>query len=473
MPWSDERVSEPRSGPDPTPGGDGTPLRLGSAAEFTCVRALLQRAGFAEAAVCRALGIPDVSELDAVRPAAADLAAAGSELLALLIRLFVLAERLPRHLVEPHVDAAALESLLALGLLRPGAGPAAGQAAAGGYHAPVFLYPVAGMLIASDRLRNPDRSPLVVQPDAVYPAASWNTRLFLQVIPRAPAADVLDLGTGTGIAALVQSGQARRVVAADIAARSVHFARFNALLNGCQNVEVVQGDLYAPVAGQSFDRIVANPPYMASLTNRLIFRDAGETGEALIARIVEGLPRHLRPGGTFYGTCMGLDTAAGTFEQRVRRWLGEQQPQFDVIFATRGSATPEEYARGLAEAPGEVERWLELFQRLGVRSAALGALVIHRRAGTAAGGAPAVHRPGRRRGAPQLLARLPRYPGPGGGTGSGRGRRGAGALCAAPGPAAGGGGGRRVRRTGLLAGPLRLHRPGRLGPRRAPAAVPR
>ena len=45
---------------------------------------------------------------------------------------------------------------------------------------------------------------------------------------------------------------------------------------------VVEGDMYAPVEGLTFDRIVTHPPYIPAKQTGLIFRDGGEDGEQII-----------------------------------------------------------------------------------------------------------------------------------------------------------------------------------------------
>ena len=117
-------------------------------------------------------------------------------------------------------------------------------------YAPVLLYPVGGFLIASDRHNSPDGSPFVPPADIVFPAIFAGTLQFLGLVPSGPMEAALDLCSGTGIAAMMMGRTAGRAVAADITARATHFAHFNRLLNDCPNVAIVQGDLYAPVAGR-------------------------------------------------------------------------------------------------------------------------------------------------------------------------------------------------------------------------------
>jgi carbamoyltransferase len=354
------------------------PLRLGEAKDFKRVASLLNGSGFDEPSVCRALKIENLSRVGQARSENADFGAAGSETLEVLVRLFLLLEAVGRDRVERTIDRAALNSLLALDLLRlcdpvPDA-----------YCASVFLCPVEGLLIASDRHLNPDGSQPLPLPDAVFPAVFAGTLLFLRVISKKRVRDGLDLCSGSGVGALVMSKFADRSAACDITGRSVHFARFNALLNGCTNVEAIESDLYFAVEGRTFDLIVAHPPYVPSLPDDQVFRDGGQTGEELLRRIVEGLPGYLRPGGRFYCVSAGWETAEGPLEHRVRKWLGPAESQFDVVFAYGRQITSERLARELAERsgsddPGALLKWDQLFGSAGMQRLVYGALVISRR----------------------------------------------------------------------------------------------
>ncbi len=70
----------------------------------------------------------------------------------------------------------------------------------------------------------------------------------------------LELGTGSGVVACALARAGARVVATDIDAEACRNARMNAALNHL-DIDVRQGDLFAPVAGESFDGIVANLPF--------------------------------------------------------------------------------------------------------------------------------------------------------------------------------------------------------------------
>ena len=359
------------------PPSQDVPLRLVTAAEFARVRSLLHAAQFEEEMVCRALHIASMADLGAARREHLD-TAASSATFALLVRLFVLVEAVPVTEVEGAVDAPMLDSLVALDLLRLTRRADGNEV----YFAPVLLYPIAGLLIASDRYENPDGSPFVPPPDVVFPAIFRGTLRFLRVISKSPADEALDLCCGTGIGALVLSRHVRRAVASDITGRATQFARFNRLLNGCENVEVVQGDLYEPVEGRMFDRVIAHPPYVPALSETHVFRDAGETGEGVLERIVAGLPRHLRPGGTFYCLSAGWDTAEGPFETRIRGWLGDHSPEFDLILAQQEEMSPSQVVRWLSDksagGDGVREAFEKRFTAAALERNVYGAIVLHR-----------------------------------------------------------------------------------------------
>ena len=119
---------------------------------------------------------------------------------------------------------------------------------------------------------------------------------------RRPVARALDLGTGNGIQALLVAANADRVVATDINERALAFAAFNAALNGVENVEFRAGSFFEPVAGEQFDLIVTNPPYVISPESKFLFRDSGLRGDSVSEQVARALPQHLAEGG--FGTVM-------------------------------------------------------------------------------------------------------------------------------------------------------------------------
>jgi methylase of polypeptide subunit release factors len=215
----------------------------------------------------------------------------------------------------------------------------------------VALYPTEGILVASDKHSNLNAVAEGTPADIVYSALTSETHRFVKLMPRVPCEDYLELCSGTGIAALVAARSfARRAWAVDITERSTRFARFNAALNGLSNVSALAGDLYAPVAGRTFDVISAHPPYVPSPEQSMVFRDGGEDGEQITRRIIGGLAAHLRPGGQFYCDCVMTDRRGAPLEQRIREMLGPAHEEFDVLLGTAGTFDGDGYLARLAQA---------------------------------------------------------------------------------------------------------------------------
>ena len=152
-------------------------------------------------------------------------------------------------------------------------------------------------LLADRRLRTPDLAALrLPRGDMVYPPGS-DSVLLADVVPERDGEMVLDLCTGSGIQALAVAPRARRVVAVDIGARAAAMASLNAMLNGAGAVEVRAGDLYAPVRGERFDLILANPPFVPAPARGPAYHSGGPRGDRVLRRVVAGLGAHLRDGG--------------------------------------------------------------------------------------------------------------------------------------------------------------------------------
>jgi len=281
--------------------------------------------------------------------------------------------------VERHAARALpLDLLTALGLIVPH------TATPGLLSGTVALYPLRDLYIVSDRpssIEGDERRP---PDDLVYPAMIPNTQLFLDLIQPGPCDAFLDLCAGTGIAALLAARDgAAQAYSYDITRRSTAFAEFNRRLNGIPNLSASQGDLYQPAGELTFDRIVAHPPYVPVYRPNLIFDSGGQDGEQIVRRIIEGLPRYLRPGGRFYGLTMGSDRQH-PFEQRLREWLGPAEHEFDVAFINRITRTPREWAAesviGKNGSVADIAEWRSFFDNLHVSALVYGLVMIQRRA---------------------------------------------------------------------------------------------
>jgi hypothetical protein len=317
------------------------PVRIGRPEEFARVRGLLRAAGFDDDTVCRTLGVENLGQFARVHWDAPVLASAPA-LLRSLIEVFIRGRHVPEAELRALCGEEAWGALLALGLLATGASPTL-------IGSPVWLYPVDGFLVISDRHDDPHGRPVALADDAVFPAMDAGTLRFLKLLPDARGGTALDLCGGCGIGALHLSRTTRDSVTADVTERSALFADFNSRLNGA-SVTSVCGDLYQPLRGRTFDLITAHPPFVPAEAPKMVFRDAGETGEDIVRRVVEGLPAHLRANGTCMIVCAGRD-AEQPFEQRARDWLGPAASGFDVVFGHQ-QAIPIEQIGGNAKETG-------------------------------------------------------------------------------------------------------------------------
>ncbi|WP_336645049.1 DUF7059 domain-containing protein [Microbacterium sp. USHLN186] len=190
------------------------------------------------------------------------------------------------------------------------------------------------------------------------------SRTLAELVVQNPVGRALDLGTGCGIQALLISRHAGAVVATDISARALAYAGLNAALNGVRNIEFRLGSLFEPVAGEAFDLIVSNPPFVitprASDLPEYEYRDGGMVGDALVEEFLRSVPAHLAPGGIAQllgnwesrGARPGLD--------RVRSWADDA---LDVWVIQREELTPLGYAELWIRDGGTLPRDAE-FARL-------------------------------------------------------------------------------------------------------------
>jgi release factor glutamine methyltransferase len=150
----------------------------------------------------------------------------------------------------------------------------------------------------SVQLEDLNGMPIVVLPDVFNPKLLRSGDFLVQQLERRDllprGSRVLDLGSGSGAGGIAAARRGSRVTAVDINPSAVRCTTLNALLNNV-NLDVREGDLFAPVEGERFDVILFNPPYY-----RGVPRDAigyAWRSPDIIERFSSGLANHLTPGG--------------------------------------------------------------------------------------------------------------------------------------------------------------------------------
>ena len=181
------------------------------------------------------------------------------------------------------------------------------------------------------------------------PSDSWLLIDVMRSRDLARGRRALDVFTGSGVLAVAAGlAGARSVTAVDISRRAALCARANGRLNGTR-VRALHGDLFEPVAGEHFDLVTANPPYVPSVGGELPAGGAarawegGPDGRALVERFSAGVRAHLAPGGT---VLMVVSSLTGEAETLAALRAGGLEPE--VAARHRGLLGPIVSARAEA-----------------------------------------------------------------------------------------------------------------------------
>jgi release factor glutamine methyltransferase len=154
-----------------------------------------------------------------------------------------------------------------------------------------------------------------------------------------PGARVLELCAGPAFAGIVAArGAQGSLTTVDVSRRAQVNAWLNGRLNGVP-VRALRGDLLDPVAGERFDLILANPPYVPGppppARGAARAWDAGPDGRVVLDRICAAAPAHLAPGGMLLLVHSDLVGEAATLHAYTARGLAA-----DVAERERGPLGP-------------------------------------------------------------------------------------------------------------------------------------
>lgn len=303
------------------------------------------------------------------------LRATATDPLSTLVRLFLLGAEVPRGHLHEVFTRVPLDALVAGGVL---------EVADGTVRAALDIRPhsdgARDFLVVSDQDAALRGAPL--RRDHVLGIGGASMSLARAVI-RTPVRRALDLGTGCGIQALHLDGHCDEIVGTDTNERALKLAAATARLNG-MSWDLRSGSLFEPVAGERFDLIVSNPPFViGSGVSDYIYRDSGVAGDGLCRDLIEQVGDHLNPGGTAQIMANWI-VRDGDWRDRVRDWLAGTGLHAWVV--QRELADPVSYVSlwlaDAGESPDQAARrggaWLDWFAEEGITGIGMGLISLRR-----------------------------------------------------------------------------------------------
>ena len=246
----------------------------------------------------------------------------------------------------------------------------------------IKLLPFKGMLVAFDQVRLLNTE----EKEGYVMGIGASTLTLANFTIRKPSLHVLDLGAGCGIQAMLASTHSRHVTASDRNPRAVRFSRFNAAINGLENMICMEGDLFAPVAGNRFDLIVTNPPFVISPESRYIYRDSGLPTDQICQKIIREASRYLTEGGFCQMLCNWAEAEGQPWRDRLQEWVADLGCDAWVIRSeSRDAATyastwirHTEPGIGPEEFDDRFDQWMMYYKKQKIEAMSAGLITLRR-----------------------------------------------------------------------------------------------
>jgi hypothetical protein len=157
-------------------------------------------------------------------------------------------------------------------------------------------------------------------------------------------------------------------------------------LNAVATVEVREGDMLAPAAGETYDLIVSNPPFVISPARRYLFRDATAPLDHLCRTFVRAAPAHLAPGGHLQLLGSWAHVDGEDWRVRLAGWCAGTG--CDALVLQREVLDPAAHAAGwlrqtepAAAWSPQYDEWMDYYERHRIEAVALGLISLRRRPG--------------------------------------------------------------------------------------------
>ncbi|GAB3938939.1 class I SAM-dependent methyltransferase [Kribbella albertanoniae] len=337
------------------------------------LRAAFAAAGYTVEGVAERLGVQANGALARNETTLAVRRTGGGDALDTMIRLFLLQQVVPKELVDkafPGID------LVALGIVS-------------GDRAVLDIRPfaedeqqwwvIADLTPGLDGRREPMRDDYVL---GIAPASLSLVHLTVPI----KAERALDIGTGCGIQTLHLANRVNQLVATDVNPRALELAKATAALNRI-DLDVRTGSLFEPVAGERFDLIISNPPYVISPPDsQLTYRETSFAGDRLVQQLVQQAPQHLTDGGWCQLLANWTCVRGEDWRDRLATWTGDRS----AWAVQREQLDPSEYVElwlrdaglhGTPAYPSRYDEWMRWLEDQQVEAIGMGWITVHNVAG--------------------------------------------------------------------------------------------
>lgn len=360
----------------------------------------LTDAGYTVDGVAEAIGATASAALGREQPVPALRATATDKRpAAVLARLWVLGRAVSAERLDAALPRAGAAGAAALGLVAPG----------NRVRPLVDLRPYAAddahWWLASDLSELATGAPL--RTDYVLGVGGASATLA-RWTPRRAVTRALDIGTGCGVQAFHLATHATQVTATDLAPRCLAYAGFNAALNAAadgpfagRKLDLRHGDMFEPVAGETFDLVVSNPPFVITPRRddvpRYAYRDGLRSGDEVVSRFVGQVGDLLAPGGVAQLLGNWEHRSGQDWRERVAGWLAgtgldgwviqrevQDPAEYAETWIRDGGHRPDE-GRGASQERGHggpyesmYGAWLDDFAARGVAAIGFGVITLRR-----------------------------------------------------------------------------------------------
>lgn len=354
---------------------DITQFGIDNPGKLETLRSLLLAAGFTPKGILDTIGVKDSVSIRESDVLLLTHRTRGGSPLETLIRLFLLEMEIEISLLNRAIQPMGVNEWLEMGLISVNDGYV---------RAEIRLFPYLDMVVAYDLPRR-----LLRDDGYDYVMGIGGSSLTLaNLTVRGNMGRALDLGTGCGFQAFLATQHCDQVVAVDRNPRAVAITGFNARLNGLDAVECREGDLFAPVEGETFDLIVSNPPFVISPETRYIYRDSPMAGDGVSRRIIREAPAYLSEGGFCQILCNWAEFAGQDWRASLGTWFDGSG--CDVWVMRNTSHDVAGYASNWIRHTEKLDtenmdarfaEWLEYYRKQGIERVGGGVITMRRRSG--------------------------------------------------------------------------------------------